>query len=57
MTYRVFLQRAVSEEATIEVDADSKEKAEDVALQRADDDFVAWTRVSGDTEARAVRSQ
>ncbi len=57
MTYRVLLQRAVSEEAAIEVEAEHPEEAEDYARAMAEDGMVAWTVVHDDTEATVERKQ
>jgi len=53
MTYRVVLQRAVSEEAAIEVEAFDRDEAEDIARQRAADGLVAWTKVHDELDANA----
>lgn len=51
MIYRVILQRAVAEEAAIEVDARDADEAERIARFRAADDMVAWTQVHRETDA------
>lgn len=49
--YRVFLQRSVVYEATIEVPACNASEAKEIAEQRAEDDMVAWVQVGGSTQA------
>lgn len=52
-TYRILLQRSLSQEAAIEVPAGSREEAEEIAMQRAIDGMVAWTETNSETEASA----
>jgi hypothetical protein len=53
MIYRVILQRAVSEEAAIEIEAGSPEEAEDTARTRESDGMVAWVKTHEEVEALA----
>jgi hypothetical protein len=55
--YRVLLQRAVSQEAAIDVPARTREEAEEIARQRARDGMVAWTETHNDTEVFAEQEE
>ena len=55
MLYRVTLQRAITEEASIEVEAETPEQAEDAARQREADDMVAWTKCNDDTSVNVEK--
>lgn len=54
MIREVFLQRKVAQEAMIAVEASSDAEAEQLALQRANDDLVAWTVADQDVSAEVL---
>lgn len=51
--FAVLVERAVTFEAALEVEASSEREAERLAAQRAADDMLAWTQVHADTTASA----
>lgn len=53
MIHTVRLEKATLEEARLDIDADSPDEAQRIAMTRADDGMVCWTRVALDVLAEA----
>jgi predicted GNAT family N-acyltransferase len=51
--HTVKLERMLVEQSCIDVEADSPDEAQRIAMTRADDGMVCWTRVALDVLAEA----
>lgn len=54
VTFEVFLQRFVAQEATVTVDVDSEAEAAKAARELADSEMVAWTQVNDEVREQVV---